>query len=287
MKYIFSFIIVLGFISVMSAGPWPQARGNSYLKFYKYFINYNQHYTDQGLIDPNQTTGIYNTAIYGEYGITDRFTLQFNANIFSRNIMNDIVSGTTGETIVEGEALNSVGDIYVAFRYGLNRPGSSWPVALTILFGIPAGSTGQGSQGTLQTGDGEFNQMVRLDVGKSFKWSKNANGYFQAYTGLNNRTNEFSEEFHWGVELGAEMGPLWLITRINAVESLKNGTPSAFSNNASIFANNTEFISPAIELAYYISPQFGISASVGGAVRGEITAAAPAYSFGIFWDRSR
>lgn len=266
------------------AGPWPQAKGKAYLKFYTFFLNYNQHFTDGGGLDPNITTGIYTSSLYGEYGISDRFSAQWNATLFSRNIMNEEISGTTGELITPGESLNSIGDIDLGFKYALTRPGSTIPVSLSVNFGIPSGKTGGGSEGNLQTGDGEFNQSVRIDAGKGFKWSKSVNGYFSVYSGFNNRTEGFSDEFHWGLELGAQIlsEKLWVITRINSVESLKNGTAAAFINSSSIFANNTEFISPSIELAYNVNKKWGFSASAGGAIRGEIIAAAPAYTFGVF-----
>lgn len=274
--------------TLLAGGPWPQQKGNGYYKLSLWWINYNSHYTDSGKTDPNVTTGIYNTFFYGEYGITDRLTGTVNAAIFSRNFMNNLVSGTTEQVIVPGEALNSLGDIDLSLKYGLTKPGSSFPVAVSLQLGLPTGIASGGTQGNLQTGDGEFNQLIQVDAGKSFSLG-NTSAYVSAYSGFNNRTKGFSEEFRYGVEVGAGLfdQKLWLIGRLTGVESFKNGDNVATANSTGIFANNTEFTSIGAEAAFYITKNWGVSASVAGAFRGEIIAAAPSYSVGVFYDLSK
>ena len=275
--------------SAHAGGPWPQAAGNGFFKLSEWWIIFDQHYTDAGQIDPNVTTGIFNTSFYGEYGITDRWTGIVNANLFSRNYMNNLISNTTGELIQAGEAINTLGDIDVAVKYGLRPQGVRVPMAISLTLGIPTGQVSGGSQGNLQTGDGEFNQLLQYDIGTSFKLGQKTNSYLGAYVGFNNRSNGFSEEFRYGLEwgLGLADSKLWLIGRLNTVESLKNGDTAATTNSTSIFANNTEFSSAALEVNYYLSSNWGISSGIAGAFRGEIIAAAPSYSFGIFYDLRR
>lgn len=80
---------------------------------------------------------------------------------------------------------------------------------------------------------------------------------------------------------------LWLIGRLTGVESLQNGETAGSVNSTSIFANNTEFTSYGLEVAYYVRPQWGVSAAVAPAFRGQIIAAAPSYSVGVFYDLKR
>ena len=271
---------------VQAGGPWPQAAGNGFFKLSEWWIIFDQHFTDAGELDPNVTTGIFNTSFYGEYGFTDRLTGIVNAPLFSRNYMNNLVSNTTGEVIQAGEAINSLGDIDISLKYGLKAPGSRFPLAVTLTLGLPTGQTGGGTQGNLQTGDGEFNQMLQIDGGTSFLIGGKTNSYVSGYVGFNHRTQGFSEEFRYGLEwgLGLMESKLWLIGRLNTVESFKNGDTAETVNSTSIFANNTEFSSVALEANYYLSDRWGVSASVAGAFRGEIIAAAPSYSLGIFYD---
>jgi hypothetical protein len=279
-----SIIIFLPQVSI-AGGPWTKAKGKYYLKLSEWGLKFDSHYTDTGQIDPNITTGIYNTFLYAEYGLTDRFTTIFNGNLFSRNVMNNQRSQTTNEIVINGDALNSVGDMELGLKYSLSKPGAKIPMAISVQLGIPTGVTGKGEFGTLQTGDGEFNQMVQFDIGSGFN-IKSSNCYFSAYAALNNRTNGFSEEYRTGAELGIELlqNKLWLSTKLNVIKSFKNGELATEVNSTSIFANNSEFTSIGFEANYYITDKIGVSANFTSAVSGRIIAAAPSYNFGVFID---
>jgi hypothetical protein len=287
MKKSVLFLVFMSMVFSLSAGgPWPQKKGNFYLKLSEWWLVFDQHFTDQGLIDPNTTTGIFSTTLYAEYGISDRLTAVVYAPLITRNYMNNLVSLTNNEVLVPGEAINRIGDIDVSARYALSR---SFPVSATLTLGVPTGVSSAGVEGNLQTGDGEFNQMLQLDAGQGFKYTKNIAGYLSGFVGLNNRTNGFSDEFRYGMEGGVSFvkNKLWVIGRINGVESFQNGDTAATTSSTSIFSNNSEFTSYGIETAYYITQKIGVSASVASAFRGRVIAAAPSYSIGFFYDMSK
>ena len=205
---------------------------------------------------------------------------------YSRAYNNNLVSQTTKETLVPGEAINSIGDTDIAIKFGLTKD-NKIPLTATLLFGLPLGVDDGGSQNNLQTGDGEFNQLLQFDLGTGIPLGiKNVNAYANAYVGVNNRTNGFSDEFRYGLELGAGLfkDKLWLVGRLNAVESFQNGKTAAEITGTSIFANNTEFISLGGEIAYNINDRFGVSAGYASAVSGKIIFAAPSYSVGVFFN---
>lgn len=274
--------------SIFAGGPWPQKKGQGYYKLSEWWLTYNKHFTDTGETDPNITSGIFNTALYAEYGFTDRLTGIIYAPLFSRNIYNNQVSATTGDVTQAGEALNSVGDFDVSIKYGLTSPGAKFPISATLTLGLPLGQTGKGELGILQTGDGEFNQMIQIDAGTGFQIG-GTSAYASTYVGFNNRTNGYSEEFRYGIEFGAGLinQKLWLIGRIGGVESFQNGELTDPTTSTSIFANNSEFTSYGVEAAYYITKNFGASVSFASAFRGRIIAAAPSYSIGVFYDMSK
>jgi len=110
--------------SVFAGGPWPQKKGGLYLKLSEWWTIFDEHYTDQGRLDPNQTNGIFNTTIYAEYGLTDRVTAMINAPILSRNVINNIRSATTSELLFPGDAVNTFGDTDISLKYGLTKPGA-------------------------------------------------------------------------------------------------------------------------------------------------------------------
>ncbi|WP_235296958.1 hypothetical protein [Portibacter marinus] len=272
--------------SLLAGGPWPQKKGQVYLKLSEWWLVFDQHYTDQGLLDPNITTGLFNTTIYAEYGFTDRLTGIVYAPLLSRNYMNNLISATNQELLVPGEAINGLGDIDITAKYAISR---SFPVSVSLTLGLPTGVPSAGSEGNLQTGDGEFNQLVQIDAGQGFQLSENIGAYFSALVGFNNRTRGFSDEFRYGLEAGMGLlnNRLWLIGRLNGVESFQNGETAATISSTSIFSNNSEFTSYGAEAAYYVTKRFGVSASFASAFRGRIIAAAPSYSVGLFYDMSK
>lgn len=284
-----SLLLLIAVMSIqqiaLAGGPWTKNQGTLFAKLSQWWLIFDEHYTDQGLLDPNVTTGVFNTSLYLEYGLTDRLTTVVNAPLLSRNYMNNLRSRTTNEILVEGEAINTLGDIDLSVKYAITPRKASIPVSATLTLGLPTGKTNQGKLQNLQTGDGEFNQMIRIDAGKSWQ-SESVSSYLTAYTGFNHRTNGFSEEIRLGAEFGLGLAKekLWLTTRLDIVESLKNGLTAESISSTSIFANNTEFTSVGLEISYKITPSLGISAGAAGAVRGEIIAAAPSYSVGVFLD---
>ena len=289
MKKLLIFIpALLILVNLNAGGPWTQKKNQGYFKLSEWWIVFDEHYTDQGFRDPNVTTGIFNTFLYAEYGLSDRLTAIVNAPILSRTYMNNLKSRTTGDVIVPGEALNSIGDFDLGLKYSLTPVGAKIPVAASLIFGLPTGTTGGGSQENLQTGDGEFNQLFRIDAGTGFNLGS-TNAYLSGYGGFNNRTNEFSDEIRFGLEFGVGLvnNKLWLALKYDVIESLKNGATAETATSTSIFANNTEFSSIMIEASYYVSRNVGISAGIATAYRGEIIAAAPSYSVGVFYDMSR
>jgi len=282
--------VVLAYSSsiALAGGGWVQKRSQGYFKLAEWWIIFDEHYTDQGLIDPNLTSGIFNTNLYAEYGLTDRFTGLLNAAVFSRSYMNNLRSGVTNEIIVEGEAVNALGDIDLGLKYGITAPGSRIALSGSIILGIPTGVDVAGTMENLQTGDGEFNQIVRLDAGTSIHNSEGFSCYANAYAGLNKRSNGFSDEYRLGAELGVGFltNRLWLVGKLDILESMKNGSDTGVASN-NIFANNTEFSSLGAEINGYVTKRWGLSVSYANAYRGEIIAAAPSYSVGIFFDTSK
>ncbi|MEH0158240.1 hypothetical protein V6R21_29540 [Limibacter armeniacum] len=267
---------------VMGGGPWPQKKGHGYYKLFQYWVIADKHYTDTGETDPNVTTGYFSTSLYAEYGISGRLTGVVYFPFFARTYYNNTISATTGEEIIPGDDLNSVGDIDLSLTYGLlvNKPIA---MSATLLLGIPSGKTDGGELETLQTGDGEFNQMIRLDVGKGFTVNK-VNMYTSAYAGFNNRTNGYSDEFRYGFEAGATFcnSKLTGIARFIGIASFQNGTATAASDGASLFSNNVEYLTFSPELAYHFNENWGVSVNYNTVFFGKLIMANPAYSVGIF-----
>lgn len=280
--------LLLPATQLQAGGGWPQPKGHGYFKLYEWWLVADQHFTDQGLIDPNITFGIFNTSLYAEYGLTDRLTVVMNIPLFSRNYFNNQVSFTTGEVTMQGEAINTIGDTDLGLQMGLFSRGG-WSASATLMLGIPLGEDSGGPGGILQTGDGEFNQFLRLDLGRGFGFGK-VEAYANVYAGFNNRTNGFSDEYRFGIEAGVTFlnKKVTATARLYGIESLKNGDlPAERSNSTSIFANNSEHLTFSPSIAYNINEKWGVSAGLGKALSGEIIFANTAYSVGVFMKLGR
>ena len=288
-KLTYGLILLLFNSSVFAGGGWTQPKGKGYYKLSEWWIVFDQHFTDEGKIDPNVTTGLFHTFLYAEHGITDRFTGIFNGALFSRNYTNNVRSSITNEIIFKGEELNSIGDIDLTGKYSISRLGAAFPFSASLLLGIPTGESAGGESGSLQTGDGEFNQMLQLDLSKGFSLSESVSFYANSYVAYNNRTKGYSSEFRYGLEGGFGLinQKVWLIGKLFGVESLKNGDNSDWETSNSVFANNVVYSSYSFDVNVYVSKHLGFNASYASAFRGELIAAAPSYSVGLFWDTSK
>ena len=275
-----SLILLLSIFSttVFAGGGWIKKKGTGYFKLSQYAIIADQYFNPEGnIIEVNPRISFFNTALYGEYGLTDNITAEVYFPFFSRSILNNL-QRRNGE-LVEGDQVSSIGDTNLSFKYGIDQEGPT-VVSVKLTLGLPLGNASGGETGTLQTGDGEFNQMISVEVGHSFY---PAPFYANASIGLNNRTKGFSEEVRYSVEAGLTLKKFILIGRITSVNSLFNGDPSDNANQG-VFGNNIEFLSFTPEVVYKIKENYGLTAAVGTAFSGKQVLANPSYEVGFYWE---
>jgi protein XagA len=273
-KYI---IIVCVFFAVQTfaGGGWPQPKRGGYFKLSQNFIRSPYFFAPDGSIVDITTIQLFTTSVYGEYGFTNRITGLIYFPFFVRNTLNEIQYNQNGNT-VPGDAFQSLGDTDIGIKYGLivNKP---VVLSASLILGLPLGEPVGGSSQILQTGDGEFNQMIKFDASYSF-YPKPV--YVSGYAAFNNRTNNFSDEVRFGGEVGVTLKKFIPILKLNVVQSLYNGNAEEAQNG--IFSNNTEYVSPTIELNYQVTEKWGVSGSGGFAFSGKNILAAPNWSLGLF-----
>jgi protein XagA len=277
MKYIFLFSALLLSVDIYGGGGWPQKKREGYFKLDQRFLIANRFFSPEGKVVSITTISLYNTNFYGEYGFTDKFTGIVYFPFFFRSTLNEVVFKPSGFT-VPGDEVNSVGDPIIGIKYGLIKD-KPIVVSASLNLGIPLGNTSGGKTQILQTGDGEFNQLLKLEASRSFY---SVPIYVTLTAGFNNRTNNFSDEFHYGLEAGYTFkDKLTGIFRVYGVESLYNGGNVESTQN-SIFSNNTEYLSYGPELIYSITPKFGVTAAAYFAWSGKNILAAPSYIVGAY-----
>lgn len=277
MKKSITLILLLITGVAFSQSAWNKKKGSGFFKLSESIIVSDQFFDNSSEIVDITTTGVYITSIYGEYGISDKITAFAYMPFFFRNTLNEI-EFSTSNTSQPGDELNSFGDTDIGLAYAILQD-SKFVLNASLMFGLPLGNDGGGDTGLLQSGDGEFNQLIKANWGYSFY---PAPFYATGSIGFNNRTNDFSDELHWSAEVGVSIKDNFnLALKVYNITSFENG--DALSSQNGIFANNTEFLSIGPELSYTYNNKFGISATVQGAASGRNILASPNYSAGIHY----
>tara|TARA_Y100001972_G_C7666757_1_gene337390 strand:+ start:5841 stop:6683 length:843 start_codon:yes stop_codon:yes gene_type:complete len=260
---------------VWAGGGWTQDKGSGFYKLGQNVIIGTQYFTPDGSIEPITTISLYTTSIYAEYGITDRITGILYFPFFVRSTLNE-ERLSTGQLVTRGDAFNGLGDTDISIKYGITK-GKQVALSASLTFGLPLGTTDGGETGILQSGDGEFNQMISLDAGTGF-----GNGiYANANLGFNNRTKKFSNEVRYGFESGWSNGKLTGLIRFIGIKPIGEEEAPGNVNNG-VFGNRIEYLSFTPETLYLFSDKIGVSLSVGMAFYGKRILANPNYGFGLF-----
>lgn len=265
---------------LFAGGGWPQQKGKGFFKLNQFWITTNQYFNGSGTVVPNEDMGQFFTSIYGEYGISDRFTGIVNWPFYARAVAYEQI-GNMGQLGSAEDAINGIGDMDLMVKYGVTS-GKSIAVSASLLLGVPLGESRGGVSGVLQTGDGEFNQMFQLDAGKGFTIG-DVYPYTNVFVAFNNRTNGFSDEFRYGVEVGVGYKFVFAVLRVNGVRSFNNGSRAPINDGASLFANNAEYLAIIPEISIKISEKWGVSANMGTAAWGKLIFANRTYSVGAYF----
>lgn len=286
-NYLFFSLILLLSFNTYAGGGWTKEKGKSYIKVSGWWVESKGFFSGNGTETKSTVeNGLFNVNIYAEYGISSKLTAIGYVPFFSRSYQNKEVdqNGNVNEALPGGD-LNSFGDSEIGIKYSLYKKGRI-AIASSLILGIPLGNNGDDQELALATGDGEFNQLLKIDFGFSLIENKKISMYGNAYVGYNNRTEDFSDEIRLGAELGLGFfeKKLWLINKLDIIESTKNGDRSFENAGGSVFANNSEIVNFNVEASYYISKKIGVSISTAIPLSGTFVYSEPAYSGGIFYD---
>ena len=276
-------MIVL-FAFYYSQAQWINEKGKGYYKIGSWSLLANEHYTDQGKVDPNATRGLFISSFYAQLGLFKKVNLIAYIPFLVKNYQFAQVSKTNGKIYEPRQEYNGFGDINLGFEYGFKTEGK-WVLSSTVTLGIPSGNAHGGTDGSYQTGDGEFNQLIQLSVGSGYGIGKQ-NFYLKSYFGINNRSKGFSNEIHSYFETGTQFinNKLLILSRLHWIKPLYNGTLDASNSNGSIFANNVESVILGGEMAFNLGEKWGVSATVTHPLFGRVIYKTQTFSGGIFFN---
>ena len=263
-KTVFTIALLAGFIlqSLPTyAGGWTHPRGKGYFKLNEQLIRSDSYFQPSGDKVDITDQSRYTTSLYGEFGLVDRLTLVGYIPFYQR--ISEDRPGSDSKT--------GTGDWELGARIGLltNR---ATVVSLQVMAGLPLGDSFTEQEVGLFTGDGEFNQLISLQVGHSL-WP--TPGYLKAEIGFNNRESDFSDELRYALEAGFMVGErIGVSGWIRGVKAL--GTGDEWT------VNDQQYVSFGPEINFYITSNAGITAGVTKYTGAHNLLNAPAWDIGIF-----
>jgi hypothetical protein len=267
MKHCLVAIWLMFVITSANSQAWTKEKGKSFLKLDFTTITGNQLFNDKAEVVDFQDYSFNTVSFYGEYGITNKLTAVTYIPFLQSNSLKASALGLDASNV-------GFGDVDIAIRYAISK--EKFPLTATLLLGIPTGEFVEPNE--LFTGDGEFNQMLKIASGAGAdKW------WVQGGVGFNNRTENFSDEIRFDAEFGYKFLNKKLMTmlKVGGISPLDNG--KAATTKTGLFSNNVAYTSPAIELMYFVKPNFGITFRGAGAGSGARNVqATPSFSLGVF-----
>tara|TARA_B110000114_G_scaffold96176_1_gene101364 strand:- start:211 stop:879 length:669 start_codon:yes stop_codon:yes gene_type:complete len=196
LSFLFLFVIVLQTLHAQLL----KEKGKGFYKIGAWSLLADEHYTNEGKIDPNATRGLFISSLYFQHGLSKKINLIGYIPFFVRNYQYNQVSKIKDRIIEKGQGINAFGDVNLGLEFKIKTLGL-WHFSSTLTLGIPSGENKGGTDGSYQTGDGEFNQHLHVNVGTSFDF-KGFPVYSKMDVGFNNRTKGFSDELIIGGESG-------------------------------------------------------------------------------------
>ncbi|MBO0592086.1 hypothetical protein I2486_11775 [Cellulophaga sp. E16_2] len=250
-----TFMLFLITLKINAQSGWTREAKGFYGQVTASTFSSHDYYTTTGaLSDQGSTFNSQSLSLYGEYGITDRFTSILSIPAL---VLNNF---STTETVA------GVGSIKLGFKYKIFKES---PIAIQVDFDIPtnngvnfatakeADDFGQINTINLPTSDGEFNVWTNLIASHSFP---NGKTYGSIYSGVNFRTESFSNQFQAGAELGhLFLDKFYLIGKLKIQEKL-DSKESGNQNSSFLYGEGTTFTSFGFNGVYKLNDKYSIVA---------------------------
>lgn len=261
-----------------SQSAWTQKEGNVYLHAsYNSITNYSDLFSNQqGSEDiPLDREVSDNTfQLYGEYGISDNFSVLLSVPIkFLR----------TGRALVENpnnseDNFTALGDFEVGVKYLFYD--DLFNITGEVL--ISPNNASFDNETGLRSGLDAWSFSHLITIGKS--WER---FYLQGFFGLSLLSNSYNNQTRLGIEGGAKFfDKIWLIGFLDRLNSLNDGSlrysDFPLSNQVTgLYVNNQEYLAFGVKGILEINPKWDITAAFAGASSGNLVAKAPSFNLGL------
>lgn len=211
----------LGFMCLFSLdlaaqSGWTKEKTEGFYQLSFQSMKSKDYYSLEGeLLNTNQFSQ-QSLVFYGEYGVTDKFTIIANWPLQTWN------GFETTETV------SGLGDLRLEFKHALLK--RYFPLSISVAPELPIGRANHFSKSkvndfeqiNLPSGDGEFNVWTTLATSFALPSIPFYGNLFSSY---NFRTQyeevSFSDQFAVGVEIGYHIADfVWVNARLNALKSV-------------------------------------------------------------------
>lgn len=279
----FVFMVAMAFHgSTAAAGPWPREQGTGFVQLGFSTIGYNKAYGDNSQKHNLAADVRDNVAqVFAEYGLPSGFTVSTMVPVKFLTAK----PHTPGLAKVTNSGLADI-DLTVRKTWAHN---DGFALATEMLLGLPVGS--RSDPNGLFLGDGEFNVTPRAVVGQSFYPLPL---YLIADLGFNFRTNNFSHDVPYGLEIGygAFERTLYIILQISGRESLSNkptlatgaSVAESTANALGLHGNSMEYLAIIGKLYFKPSDRIGVSLSYATAGHGRNVAGGIVLAGGVLFE---
>jgi len=192
-SYLLLFIYFYFTSILFSQSPWTKKKGEFYTQLsFSTISNYDEIFSDPDYFTHREITD--NTfQFYGEYGVSDKTTILINAPF--KNIKTGDLTNKTGfhPLITSAETINVFGNIELGVKH--NFYNKKWLITGQLTIELNTSEYYESSG--IRTGYDAFTFTPLINFGRGYNKT-----YFQAFTGFNIRTNNYSSNFKIGGEGG-------------------------------------------------------------------------------------
>lgn len=269
-KILFIFISA----SLFSQSPWTQKKGKAFTQLsYTSIANYSSIFGSPDF-ETERFISDNTLQLYTEYGLTEKTSVLLNVPLKLIST-NELVDNTpTPFTIEDSET--SIGNIELSLKHNFYK--KDW--LITGQLSVEANTSNYNEASGIRTGYDAWSVSPLFIIGKSFNEI-----YLQAFTGFNFRTNDYSNNFKLGGEIGKKItDKIWLIGFLDIVKSLEDGDFLASTNNAltALYVNDQEYGAFGLKAIGEFNDNFGATFGFGGAFFGNNVGRAPALTIGFY-----
>lgn len=272
MKNLYTIIALLSSGILFAQSPWTQEKGKFYSQLsFSTISNYDEVFGDPEYNTDREVTD--NTLqLYGEYGLTSKTTLLLNLPV-------KLIStgdAVNGNAFITEDSKTAFGNIAFGVKHQFYK--KKWIVSGQL--NVEANTGTFESASGIRTGQDAWTFTPTINIGRSFDQF-----YIQAFTGIDVKTNNYSNNFKIGGEIGTKVhSKIWLIGFLDIVNSFNDGDVAIPLNNAAtaLYVNNQEYTAFGLKAIGEINQSFGGVLSFGGAFSGNNVAKQAALTVGVY-----